>query len=36
MTVLFSDAFAKSLRNHSAVKKEVQGKIDRIIENPIP
>jgi len=35
MTVLFSDAFAKSLRNHSAVKKEVQGKIDRIIENPI-
>ena len=35
MNVLFSDAFVKSLRIHSAVKKAVQGKIDRIIENPI-
>lgn len=36
MNVLFSDAFVNSLRMHSAVKKEVQSKIDRIIENPIP
>jgi len=35
MNVIFSDAFVKSLRMHSAVKKEVQSKIDRIIENPI-
>lgn len=35
MNVLFSDAFVKSLRIHSAVKKTCQGKIDRIIENPI-
>jgi len=35
MNVLFSGAFIKSLRIHSAVKKEVQSKIDRIIENPI-
>ena len=35
MNVLFSDAFVKSLRIHSAVKKEVQGKVDRIIKNPI-
>ena len=35
MNVLFSDAFVKSLRIHSAVKKVVQRKVDRIIENPI-
>jgi len=35
MNVLFSDAFVKSLRMHSAVKKEVRSRIDRIIENPI-
>jgi len=35
MNVLFSDAFVKSLRIHSSVKKEVQSKVDRIIENPI-
>ena len=31
MNVLFSDAFVKSLRIHSAVKKVVQRKVDRII-----
>ena len=35
MNVLFSDAFVKSLKIHSTVKKVVQSKADRIIENPI-
>ena len=35
MNVLFSDAFVKSLRIHSAVKKAVQRKVDSIIENPV-
>lgn len=35
MKALFSHAFVKSLRIHSAVNKEVQRKVDRIIENPI-
>ncbi len=35
MNVLFSDAFVKSLRIHSAIKKAVQRKVDSIIENPI-
>ncbi len=35
MEVLFSDAFVKSLRKHSALKKATKTKVDMIIENPI-
>lgn len=35
MEVLFSDAFVKSLKKHSAIKKAIQNKVDMIIGNPI-
>ena len=35
MTVLFSDEFCKSVKKHSSIKKQVQKKVDMIIENPI-
>jgi mRNA-degrading endonuclease YafQ of YafQ-DinJ toxin-antitoxin module len=33
--VLFSDAFVKSLRKHSAIKKAIQNKVDMIVKNPV-
>ncbi len=35
MVVLFSDAFLKSLKKHSSIKKAIKTKVDMIIENPI-
>ena len=35
MEVLFSDAFVKSLRKHSSLKKSIKKKVDMIIENPL-
>lgn len=35
MTVLFSDEFKKSVKKHRSIKKQVQKKVDMIIENPI-
>lgn len=35
MEVLFSDVFVKSLKKHASVKKEIQKKVDMIIENPV-
>ena len=35
MTVLFSDEFKKSVKKHSSIKKQMQKKVDMIIENPI-
>ena len=35
MEVLFSDAFIRSLRNHSSIKKVIQNKVDMIVGNPI-
>ena len=34
MEVLFSDAFVKSLRKHSSIKKSIQNKVDMIARNP--
>jgi len=35
MEVLFSDAFVKSLKKHSSIKKAIQNKVDMILKNPI-
>jgi len=35
MKVLFSDAFVKSLKKHSALKTAVKKKVDVIIEKPV-
>ncbi|MCX5816698.1 MAG: hypothetical protein NTX75_10745 [Proteobacteria bacterium] len=35
MEVIFSDAFVRSLKKHSSIKKIIQKKVDMIIENPI-
>ena len=35
MEVLFSDAFVKSLKKHSSIKKAIQNKVDMIVRNPI-
>ena len=35
MEVLFSDAFVRSLRKHSSIKKAIQNKVDMIAGNPI-
>lgn len=35
MEVLFSDAFLKSLKKHSSIKKAIKKRVDMIIENPI-
>jgi addiction module RelE/StbE family toxin len=35
MNILFSDAFKKSLKKYASIKKNIQKKVDMIIENPI-
>jgi mRNA-degrading endonuclease YafQ of YafQ-DinJ toxin-antitoxin module len=35
MEVLFSDAFVRSLKKHSSIKKAIQNKVDMIVRNPI-
>jgi addiction module RelE/StbE family toxin len=35
MEVMFSDAFVRSLKKHSSIKKIIRKKVDMIIENPI-
>jgi len=35
MEILFSDAFTKSLKKYSSIKKAIKKKVDMIIENPI-
>ena len=35
MEVLFSDAFIRSLKKHSSIKKAIQNKVDMIVGNPI-
>ena len=35
MEVLFSDAFIKSLKKYSSVKKAIKKKVDMIVENPV-
>jgi len=35
MEALFSDAFVKSLKKHSSLKKSIKKKVDMIIENPL-
>ncbi len=35
MEILFSDAFVKSLKKHSSIKKSIKKKVDMIIENPV-
>jgi len=35
MKILFSDAFVKSLKKHSSIKKSIKKKVDMIIENPV-
>jgi len=35
MEVLFSDAFVKSLKKHSSLKKAIKKKVDMLLENPI-
>jgi mRNA-degrading endonuclease YafQ of YafQ-DinJ toxin-antitoxin module len=35
MEVLFSDAFVRSLRKHSSIKKAIQNKVDMVAGNPI-
>jgi len=36
MEVLFSDPFKKSVKKHASIKKQIQKKVDMIMENPIP
>ena len=35
MEVLFSDAFVKSLKRYSSIKKDIKKKVDMILENPV-
>ena len=35
MITLFSDDFKKSLKKHAAIKKQIQKKVDMLINNPI-
>ena len=35
MEALFSDAFKKSVRKYASIKKQIQNKVDMIIEHPI-
>ncbi len=35
MELKFEKAFLKSLKKHSSIKKQVQKKVDMIIENPV-
>ena len=36
MKALFSDSFKKSVNKYASIKKQIQKKVDMIIENPIP
>ncbi len=35
MNAIFSDLFVQSLKKYSSIKKEIQKKVDMIIQNPI-